>query len=181
MPRFFSIILCSGFCLAISAVAADLKGIEVDALLAKVGREAILLSDIQRYFEVDKVLLCAGVYKREKPLPAERKALLSAYIDEELMYLEARAKKINTDGQIPLSVQLILSKDSCRAKWLSLGDRFTKVFRTESRAREGEGLLVRELEKRVLVESFRKKEIMPDLELWKREASVRYPVKVYLE
>ena len=62
-----------------------------------------------------------------------------------------------------------------------MGERYAKIFRTESRAREGEGLLVRELEKRVLVENFRKKEVMPDMDLWKREASVRYPVKVYLE
>ncbi len=163
------------------ALGAESKGTEVDSLLAKVGREAVLLSDIERFSEVDKVLVCAGVYKREIPLSSDKKLLLSAYIDEELMYLEARAKKVSTAGRIPLSVQLILSKENCRTKWLALGEYYSKIFRTESRAREGEGLLVRELEKRVLVENFRKKEIMPDLDLWKREAAVRYPIKVYLE
>jgi len=170
------------FFLTSAAPAADPAKIEVDSLIAKVGVEAVLLSDIQRFAAVDGVLRCSGVSKREKPLPVERQALLSAYIDEELMYQEARAKKITSaPGQIPLSVQMILSKESCRARWLALGERYSKLFRTEVRSREGEGMLVRELEKRVLVESFRRKEIMPDFDLWKREASVRYPVKVYLE
>lgn len=156
-------------------------GVEVDGLVAKVGREAVLLSDLQRFADVDKVLVCAGVLKRDKELPTERKPLLNAYVDEELLYQEARAKKTSTAGQVPLSVQMIQGKEACRAKWLALGERYSKVWRTESRPREGEGLLVRELEKRVLVEKFRRSEQIPDLEIWKREALSRYPVKVYLE
>jgi hypothetical protein len=164
-----------------NAFSAEAPKVEIDSLIGRVGREGVLLSDIQRFAEVDKILLCAGIKKRDKPLPIERKALLSSYIEEELMYLEARAKKVSTAGQVPLSVQAILAKEACRSTWLSLGERYAKLYRTDTRAREGEGLLVRELEKRVLVESFRRKEIMLDVELWKREASVRYPVKVYLE
>lgn len=160
---------------------AEPAGVEIDALLAKVGREAILLSDLQRFQEVDKVLHCADLFKREKPLPEGRRALLSAYVDEELMYQEARAKKITTAGQVPLTVQQILAKESCRSRWSTLGNKYSKLFHTDARTREGEGLLVRELEKRVLVENFRRKEIMPDLDLWKREAALRYPVKIYLE
>jgi hypothetical protein len=156
-------------------------GVEIDALLAKVGREAVLLSDLQRFSDVDKVLSCAGVVKREKPLPTERKALLDAYVNEELLYQEARAKKTSTSGQIPLSVQAILAKEGCRTRWLALGERYSKIWRTEVRIREGEAHLVRELEKRVLVERFRRNEVIPDVELWKREANVRYPVKIYLE
>lgn len=155
--------------------------VEIDSLLAKVGREAVLLSDLRRFADVDRVLLCAGVVKREKPLPTERKALLEAYINEELLFLEARTKKVSTSGQIPLSVQAIQAKESCRSKWLALGQKYSKIWKTESRTREGEGYLVRELEKRVLIEKFRRQEVIPDFELWKREASVRYPVKVYLE
>jgi hypothetical protein len=161
--------------------ALQASALEVDALLAKVGRDAVLASDLQRFADVDKVLLCAGVVKREKPLPTDRKALLGAYIDEELFYQEARAKKVGTAGQIPISVQRIQSKESCRTQWLALGETYGKAWRTEKRTREGEAMLVRELEKRVLVEKFRRSESMPDVELWKREASVRYPVKVYLE
>lgn len=180
MYRFFQ--AWTLFCFfSFPAASAELGGVEVDSLLAKVGREAVLLSDLQRFLEVEKIMSCAGISKREKPLPTERKALLSAYIDEELMYLEARAKKTSNTGQVPLSVQQILSKDGCRSRWVALGSKYSKIFRTELRAREGEGFLVRELEKRALIENFRRKELMPDAELWKREAALRYPVKVYLE
>lgn len=164
------------FLLGIQAHAA---GVEVDSLLAKVGREAVLLSDLNRFADVDKVLLCADVVKRDSVLPSDRKALLNAYVDEELLYQEARMKKVSTSGQIPISVQAILSKDDCRSQWLALGQRYSKIWRTEMRTREGEGLLVRELEKRVLVEKFRK--TVPDFDLWRREAGVRYPIKIYLE
>ena len=157
------------------------SGIEIDAVVAKVGREAVLLSDLQRFTDVDRVLQCAGVVKREKALPAERKALLNAYIEEELFYQEARARKTSTAGQIPLSVQKIQSKPSCRRDWIALGESYGKIWKTENRAREGESMLVRELEKRVLVEKFRRAEVIPDIESWKREAAVRFPVKVYLE
>jgi len=157
------------------------SALELDALLAKVGREAVLLSDLDRFSDVDKVLNCAGVAKREKALPTDRKSLLNAYIEDELLYLEAREKKTSTSGQIPLSVQAIMAKETCRAKWLALGERYSKMWRTESRTREGEGMLVRELEKRVLVEKFRRTEVIPDMDLWKREAGLRYPVKIYLE
>lgn len=153
----------------------------VDALLAKVGQEAVLESDLQRFSDVDEVLICAGVVKREAALATERKLLLDAYIMEELLYQEARAKKTSTSGQIPLSVQAIQSKPACRSKWISLGTKYSKVWRTNQRSREGEGFLVRELEKRVLVEKFRRTELIPDPDLWKREASVRYSVKIYLE
>lgn len=163
------------------AAAAEPAGVELDSLLAKVGREAVLLSDLQRFADVDKVLTCAGVVKRDTALPSERKALLNAFIEEELMYQDARIKKVSTAGQIPLSVQQILSTEKCRSRWAELGEKYSRAYRTESRAREGEGLLVRELEKRVLVLKFRKKEVIPDLDLWKREAALRYPVKIYLE
>jgi len=167
--------------LPLLAMGQEKGGVEVDALLAKVGREAVLLSDLRRFADVDKVLQCAGVVKREKALPSVRKELLSAYIEEELLYHEARAKKVSTAGQIPLSVRSIQSKESCKTQWLELGQLYAKSWRMESRQREGEGLLVRELEKRVLVEKFRRSEVIPDIELWKREAGVRYPVKNYLE
>ncbi len=167
--------------LPLSAMAASDENIEIDSLLAKVGREAVLLSDLRRFSEVDKILGCAGVVKREKALPIERKALLNAYIEEELYYLEARTKKTGTLGQIPLSVQAIISKESCHSKWLALGERYAKIWKTETRSREGESLLVREFEKRVLVEKFRHTEVIADSDVWRREAAVRYPVKIFIE
>lgn len=151
----------------------------VDSLVAKVGREAVLLSDLHRFQEVNRVLVCAGV--RKDSLPQEQKLLLESYIDEELMYLEARSRKVATTGLIPEAVRSIHKNAECRLAWQGLGQDFSRFFRTDTRAREGESLLVRELEKRVLVERFRKTELGADGELWRREAKSRYPVKVYIE
>ncbi len=164
-----------------AAFAAEPSGTELDALVAKVGREAVLVSDLRRFADVDRVLVCAGLIQREPSLPSEKKALLSAYIDEELQYQEARIKKIQTEGKIQLAVQTIMGKEDCRKRWISLGERYSRIYRTTSRPREGEGHLVRELEKRVLILRFRQKESIPDFELWKREAGLRYPIKTYLE
>jgi hypothetical protein len=170
-------LLAAAFLTAAPAFAAD----TVDALLAKVGREAVLLSDLQRFRDVSAVLDCAGVVRREAALSEDKKALLDAYVEEELMFQEARSRKISTAGLIPQAVKSIHKTDACKTRWQKLGDEYSKVFRTENRAREGESLLVRELEKRVLVERFRKSEAAADGEVWKREAKSRYPVKVYLE
>lgn len=155
--------------------------VEVDGLVAKVGREAVLQSDILRFKEVVGVLTCAGVLKREELATADNKKILDAYIEEELMYLEARSKKISTAGLIPQAVSAIHRREDCKKRWQQLGQEFSRFYRTETRAREGESLLVRELEKRVLVDKFRKTELIADGELWRREARVRYPVKVYSE
>ena len=163
--------------LPLSLQAAD----TLDALVAKVGREAVLLTDLQRFSDVSKVLDCAGVVRRAAPLPEEKKALLDVYVEEELMYQEARSRKLSTAGMIPQAVRAIHKTEACKGQWQRLGENYSKVFRTETRSREGESLLVRELEKRVLVEKFRKSEAISDGELWKREAKARYPVKVYLE
>jgi hypothetical protein len=155
--------------------------IEVDALVAKVGREAVLESDLLRFKEVIGVLSCAGVLERENLEKLGHKALLEAYIEEELMYQEARSKKMSTVGLIPNAVHAIHKKEECKERWQKMGQDFSRFYRTDTRAREGESLLVRELEKRVLVEHFRKTELIADGELWRREARNRYPVKVFTE
>lgn len=155
--------------------------IEIDAIVAKVGREAVLQSDLMRFKEVMSVLSCAGVIKREESPGEDRKQLIDAYVDEELIFLEARSKKISTAGLIPEAVRSIHKKEECKRRWQKLGQDFSRFYRTDTRAREGESLLVRELEKRVLVERFRRTELIADGELWRREARARYPVKVYIE
>lgn len=153
----------------------------MDALLARVARESVTFSDLQRFREVDRVLTCAGIVKREAALPELVRPLLDVYIEEELMYLEARAKKIPVLGLMQAAVKSIHASEPCRTEWQSLGGKFGAFWKTPSRPREGESQLVRELEKRVLVEKFRKGEFGTDTELWKREVRARYPVKVYVE
>ncbi len=157
------------------------KAVELDALVAKVGREPVMLSDLARFRDVDKVLGCIGKRPRDKDLPSDTKELLDFYIDVELMYLEARNKKISITGLLPELVRLIHKKEECKNQWQNLGEKYSKHWKTEGRPREGESFLVRELEKQVLVEKFRKTELSTDGELWRREERVKYPVKIYLE
>lgn len=153
----------------------------VEALLAKVGREAVLQSDVERFEAVSDVLICAGVLEKSEAPAEDKRKLLDQYIDEELMFLEARSKRISTAGQVQKAVQSIHEKDECKGRWQKLGKDFSQYYRTEARMREGESLLVRELEKRILVLQFKHSGAISDGELWKREARARYPVKVYLE
>ncbi len=155
--------------------------ISVDALIGKIGRDPILQSDLQRFKDVYQVLSCAKLTGKEFNLNVEQKELLEIYIEEELMYQDARARKISSAGLIQQSVRAIHRNEICKSKWQKLGEAYSKAYRTENRIREGESLLVRELEKRILVDKFRKTEVIADGELWKREAKTRYPVKVYLE
>lgn len=164
-----------------AAITLADSSLPVDSLVAKVGREPILLSDVQRFRDVYQVLNCTKFVSREMGSAENTKALLEAFIEDELMYQEARARKVNTAGLIPQVIQMIHKSDTCKTMWQKLGTSYSKFYRTENRQREGESLLVRELEKRVLVDKFRKTEVIADGELWKREAKSRYPVKVYLE
>src|SRR5690606_31023782 len=100
--------------------------VEIDGLMAKVGREAVLQSDLSRFKEVVGVLSCAGVLKREEPLSSDRKKLIDAYIEEELMYLEARSKKIATAGLIPQAVSAIHKREECKARWQKLGQEYSR-------------------------------------------------------
>jgi hypothetical protein len=169
------------FSLLASAHEPASLGIEVDSLLAKVGREAVLQSDLTRFAQVNDILACAGVIHRAKPLPKDQKDLLASYVDDELIYLEARAKKLTSGGLLPEAVHSIHAKPDCHTQWQNLGKKYSGFWRTEKRQREGESLLVRELEKQVLIEHFRRTELVTDAELWSREAKSRYPVKYLAE
>ncbi|MGZ3696287.1 MAG: hypothetical protein ACXWQO_20020 [Bdellovibrionota bacterium] len=180
--QLFLFLLCS-FTVTSPAQARDPASLEVpvDSLVAQVGHEAVLNSDLSRFSQVNDVLACAGVIQREKPLPKDPKALLDAYVEEELIYLEAKAKKTATAGMIPQAVKAIHDKSECHNQWQNLGKKYSSFWRTETRVREGESLLVRELERQVLIERFRKTEILSDADLWRREAKTRYPVKILLQ
>ena len=157
------------------------EGALVDSLVAKVGREPVFLSDLQRFTDVSKVLTCAGMLIGQKSLARDRQVLLDQYVMEELLYQEARSRKFSTAGMIPEAVRAIHAKEECKSNWQKLGRDYSRLWRTESRAREGESQLVRELEKRMLIEKFRKTEVISDAELWQREAKAKFPVKIYQE
>ncbi len=166
---------------ALAAQEIPAKAMRLDGLLAKVGRESVSYTDLLRFREVDKVLACAGIVKRAADLPDQLRPLLDAYLEEELMYLEARSRKLSAPGMLQEAVSSIHKVPECKAGWQNLGERYGKFWRTASFPREGESQLVRELEKRVLVERFRKNELNADSELWRREVKARYAIKVYVD
>lgn len=173
--------LLLGLFLLVPVLTSAADSSVVDGLVAKVGREAVLLSDLRRFRDVGRVLACAKVLVRAEAIPENRKELLEMYVEEELLYLEARSRKLSTAGLIPQAVHAVHQDPDCRARWQRLGQEYSKTYRTEQRVREGESMLVREVEKRLLVEKFRKGESISDGELWRREARARFPVKMYLE
>lgn len=164
-----------------AATRLPTNAVRIETLLAKVGREPVTYTDLQRFLELDKVLNCASIVKRSVELTDQIRPLLDAYIDEELMYFEARARKFTIAGVLQESVRAIHANEACKKSWQSLGERYGKYWKTAARPREGESQLVRELEKRILIERFRKSEVNVDSELWRREMRARHPVKVYLE
>lgn len=168
------------FVLSALALAAE-PSTKVDGLLAKVGREPVMASDLDRFVDLDDILICAGKRSSERVLPTAQAQLLSVYVEEELMYQEAKAKKLSTDGATQDAVKTIHSRPACKTKWQNLGEKYITLWKTGAHPREGQSLLVRELEKRVLVDKFRKSEFIGDMDVWRREARTRYPVKIYLE
>lgn len=168
------------------AIAAS--PILLDALLAKVGREGISLSDLIRYQDTVQILQCAELRKNTEAKTAgidanDRSsfaAILSQYIEEELIYTEARSRK-NFSGGLAQAIQTIQQKPACLKQWQELGKKYGKLFATQNRNREGETLLVRELEKRLTVDRYSKEKIPGDRSIWVREARVRIPVKIFLD
>lgn len=173
-------IIASG--LAASTVVS--AAVLVEALLAKVGRDGIVLSDLTRYQDIQSVLQCADLRKvDDKSTTTNEKYniysdLLRLYIEEELIFTEARSRK-NFSANLSQVVQQIQQKPACFKIWQELGKKYGKVYATTTRTREGETLLVRELEKRILVDRFIKEKIPGDRTIWIREAKVRIPVKIF--
>ena len=153
----------------------------VESFLAQIGKDPVMLTDLNKYRDVTGVLTCAGVVKQEKELPSETKPLLENYIEDELMYFEAKAKKISSAGLILGAVHSIQKDEKCKIMWQKLGEKYGKYWKTPNHTREGEVILVRELEKRLLIDRFRKSEVISDPELWKRETRAKYSVKVLID
>ncbi len=77
----------------------------LDALLAKVGREGISLSDLIRYQDTVHILQCVELRKNTETKTSIDQndqssfaAILPLYIEEELIYTEARSRKNFSGG-----------------------------------------------------------------------------------
>jgi hypothetical protein len=152
----------------------------LDALMAKVGKEAVLQSDLDRFSSLRSILKCQGAQMPEL-ISSEKLPLLNLYIEEELIYKEARNRKLAVPGGIQMAIKSIHDKPECRKRWMNLGNEYREIWRTEQRTSEGPSFLVRELEKRLLVNYFREQFGLGDGDSFIREGRVRHQVKVYLE
>ena len=155
------------------------KAILFDALIARVGQDSVTMNDLTRFRDVENIMVCVGL--RKKVNDQNLRNTLERYVDEELFYIEAKAKKQSSSGELARAIDLIRGKSSCKADWAELGRLYGKAWQTDSRPKEGESMLVRELEKRLLIDRFIKTENIGEVSEWVREAKVRHPVKLYLE
>jgi len=178
----FLTIFCAQNSLATESILDTHKGLVVEALLARVGREPVMLSDLIRYNEVENVMICAELRKSYDVQPTQVfNIILSRYIEEELMFLEARNKKMQAGTLLPGAVSKIQKKKDCMKEWQSLGKRFAILWATPKRPHEGEAMLIRELEKRLLIDQFEVTEMKAERSLWIREEKVKIPLKLYLD
>lgn len=155
--------------------------IAVDALLARVGKEAVLESDLERYADMDNILRCLGIKKSGSTPSISRLDLLNKYIDDEILYLDARSKKAKQLGIINTAVKDIYKKDECKKQWLDLGKKYSKYWNIDSRRKEGEGQLIKELEKRIFLHKYIESLSEGDAGAALQEAKIKTIVKVYME
>lgn len=177
---FSLLILGNLFCLR----TVDAEPIIAEALVARVGRDAVLLTDLVRFKEIEQIMICAKLRDKSQsgtPDVEHFQALLNRYIEEELMFQESRTKKSSTSSRLREAVQAIQAKPSCLHTWQELGNRFSILWGTPSRPKEGEAQLVRELEKRLIVQNFEKEQIQGDRSAWLRGARVKTPIKLFLD
>lgn len=165
-----------------AAPAQEREGFVLEALLARVGEEIVQLSDLRRYKSIENIMQCIGARVKVPGLDAESlKQTLGRYVDEELIYLEARAKLAEGSGNFQETIRKIKSFPACSTRWRSLGEKYAQLYSTKANALVGEGMVVRELEKRLLVDMYTREKIGLDLKAWLQEARVKTPIKYYTE
>lgn len=154
----------------------------VEAMMARVGEESIRHSDLIRYKAVVDIMYCSGLRLRPPGSMNESvRRVLNTYVDEELVFLEAKTRMPEGSGGFTEAVRKIRVEPKCANRWRSLGERYGQIFRAKTGDLMGESLLVRELEKRLLIDKFIKEKLGSDVRSWMQEARVRVPVKIFAE
>jgi hypothetical protein len=152
-----------------------------EAFVARVGRQGILLSDLVRFKEVERIMSCAKLREVKEVGVENFQSVLNRFIEEELMYQESTSKKNQTNSQLRRAVEAIQAKSSCLKEWQQLGQRFSALWASASRPREGEFQLVRELEKRLTVGIFEKDQIQGDRAAWVRGARIKTSIELFID
>lgn len=174
-------------CLAFGATSLILfsssvnAAILAEALLAKVGAGAVRYSDVVRFLAVEEVMICSGIRTREGVRFEPLVQSLHRYVDEELIYLEARVRLADGSGSFSEAIQKIKGNTKCYSRWRTLGKNYAELWSTKTRPKAGEGMLVRELEKRLLVDLFEQQRLGSDKSAWLQDVRLKIPVKIYVD
>lgn len=157
------------------------KGILVEAVLAKVGITAVHYSDVLRFLAIESAMLCSGIRKRTGARFEPLINSLNRYVDEELIYLEARLRITEVSGIFADAIKQMKAKPSCWSKWQRLGKKYSQLWSTRADPKAGERALHRELEKQLLVGRYQKQRLGSDRDSWLRGAKLKTPVKIYVD
>ena len=164
------------------AVAEDQEKFVLEGLLARVGEESVQLTDLQRFKSVENIMQCIGLRTKVPAQDAENlKRTLARFVDEELIFFEARAKLADGSVNFQEAIRKIKAFPACISRWRSLGEKYAQLYSTKANNLAGEGMLVRELEKRLLIDYFAREKIGMDMKTWLQEARVKIAIKYYLE
>lgn len=158
--------------------------IVAEALVARVGKDPVMFSDINRFKDVESILVCIGAKPKESAGPKGPESfqvLLNRYIEEELIYLEAKNKRASGQNRLKETVDKIISKKECYRDWQNFGDKYDSIWASKTKPREGELILIRELEKRLSILNFEKEQIQGDRAVWIRGARVKTTIKLFLD
>ena len=176
------LLLLSLFWTTPATLAADDDSVMMEALLARVGEEVVQLSDLRRFKSVEKIMQCISVRLKPPGLDKESgKASLQRFIDEELIYLDARSKQAPGSSEFEETIRKIKRFPACLSRWKALGEQYAALWNQKEGSLAGETMLVRELEKRLLVDQHVREKIGNDLRSWLQEARVRVPVKYFAD
>ncbi len=185
MKRFYLIVITSLVATVFLPVRPDAeasgKAILAEASLAKVGSESVRYSDVLRFMAIEEIMVCSGIRKRIGERFEPLVETLNRYVDEELIYLEARARISEGSGLFGGAITKIKEAANCYSRWQRLGKRYAGLWSTRARPKAGEGMLIRELEKRLLVDRYQRQRLGSDRTTWLQDVRLKIPVKIYVD
>ena len=179
---FYRFIFLAFFVFFFGAKAAEnSEEILFESLLASVSNNMVMLSDIQRFHEVESIMICSGLRNEQGKTNELLPKILNRYLDEELLYVAAIAKKQEISNNFQQAIQKIQSKELCSERWRKLGKSYGRIWGSNRKLRGGQVQLLRELEKRLLIDLFAEKSLKVNKENWLRETKLKTPIQLFIQ
>lgn len=156
----------------------------VESVIARIANEPVLLSEVRQFVDVIEILECAGLREKSKVSTAVPKKddqrKLQQYIEDELIYLDARGNSVRLKQDIRNVVSQIKSKRKCAALLRELDKSLATLYRSGRGVSRGGAVLLRQLEKALLVEQHKRDEVRVQSSTWVSEAKSRTKIEVFL-